>query len=454
LAPGDVDRLAATPRAAHFANNCRQTLVKRIIRIVGFALALLLLFLVAVVFSAGWLKRQNDRLRADTLKSRAAQFAEVLEIAHAGPPPWPDTFTQQLAQALDIEIVLLAATAAPPPPPIVSDTATWSFTHVIRNADGTPASYALVRLNPSPTVRAMLMLQRLSTLLLFLALMLVLALVLLVILDRRWLRTLDIDLANSPGPSESSSDFGMLSHLAERSVRQSAELEQEREERQRAEADGHLKQILLNRALQEKIDMGRDLHDGLIQSLYATGLTIQASRKAFDADPATARSQIDTALQTLNTAIREVRTYISGLGPEQLRQRSFADSVRAIVNHLAAGREIETDLRIDEEAAHSLAPSQLTDLLQIVREAVSNSLRHGGARHISIRLHRNGEELCLSAQDDGRGFDPHHAVRGHGLDNMQARADRLDAHLRCQSEPGRGARITLTFNVPTSHASP
>ncbi len=424
--------------------------MKRIIRIVGFALVLLILFLVTVVFSAGWLKRQNDRLRTDTLKARAAQFAEVLQLAHADPPPWTDAFTQQLSQALDVEITLLPSGPQQPTEPAADSSASWSFVHTFRGVDRVPVACAQIRVVPSPTVRATLMLQRLSVLLLFLALMLVLAMVMLVILDRRWLRTLDIDLGDNPPPRNSNTDFSMLSHLAERSVRQSAELEQEREDRQRAEADAHLKQILLNRALQEKIDMGRDLHDGLIQSLYATGLTIQAGRKALDADPATARSQIDTALQTLNAAIREVRAYISGLGPEQLRQRSFADSVRAIVGHLTAGREIETDLRIDEESMHRLTPDQLTDLLQIVREAVSNSLRHGGARRISIRLHRNGEELCLSAQDDGRGFDPRHAVRGHGLDNMQARADRLGAHLRCQSEPGQGTRLVLTLNAPAS----
>ena len=423
--------------------------MKRIIRIVGFALALLLLFLVTVSFSTGWLKRQNDRLQADTLKSRATQFAEVLALTQVGPPPWSETFTQQLAQALNVEITLSATPfASPAPPPAIASNAAWTFEHVFRDADGTPVSYAHIGVTPSPTVRALLMLQRLSALLLFLALMLVLAMVALVILDRRWLRTLEIDLGDTSSLRENSTDFGVISHLAERSVRQSAELEQEREDRQRAEADAHLKQILLNRALQEKIDMGRDLHDGLIQSLYATGLTIQAGRKALDAAPATARSQIDTALQTLNAAIREVRTYISGLGPEQLRQRSFADSVRAIVGHLAAGREIETDLRIDEEAARRLAPAQVTDLLQILREAVSNSLRHGGAHRISIRLNRDGNRLCLSAEDDGRGFDPQHAVRGHGLDNMQARADRLAAQLRCQSEPGRGTRLVLTLNAP------
>ena len=67
-----------------------------------------------------------------------------------------------------------------------------------------------------------------------------------------------------------------------------------------------------------------------------------------------------------------------------------------------------------------------------------------------MRLHRNGHELCLLVHDDGRGFDPLLITRGHGLDNMQARANRLGGQLRCASEPSEGTRLVLTFNAPTT----
>jgi signal transduction histidine kinase len=242
----------------------------------------------------------------------------------------------------------------------------------------------------------------------------------------------------------------MISHLAHHSALQSIELEKEREERQRAEADAHLKQILLNRALQEKIDMGRDLHDGLIQSLYATGLTIQAGRRALerDNDTSIARGQIDTALLSLNNAIREVRAYISGLGAEHVRQHSFTDSLRTVIDNLRADRPLDTDLRIDEQAVEQLDNDQTTDLLQITREAVSNALRHGHARQITIRLHRHGNETCLLIQDNGRGFDSTLVSRGHGLDNMQARAQRLKAKLHFESTLNQGTRLVLTITAP------
>ncbi|MBK8478950.1 MAG: ATP-binding protein [Opitutaceae bacterium] len=427
--------------------------MKRIIRILGLALGLLLLFLASLVFTNSWLRQQNEQLLRDTLHSRAAQFADILALAKAGPPPWTPELADQLSRALDAEILVLdtpPSTAQTPRPSTTS--IRWRFNHSFLNADGLPEAQVQVVLAPPPTVRAMALLQRVSAVLLSFALLLLLVLILLVVIDRRWLRSEDTTEASAPGAP--SGEFTVLSHLAARSARQSVELEQERSERQRAEADSHLNQVLLNRALQEKINMGRDLHDGLIQSLYATGLTIQAGRRALTQDPAEARNLIETALQTLNAAIREVREYISGLAPEKLQERSFADSVQTLAHNLAAGRPIDYDLRIDEEAARHIPPDHVTDLLQIVREAISNSLRHGGARHISVRLHRHGNAIALLVHDNGSGFDIHRAERGHGRDNMQARAARLGATLRCNSEAGVGTRIVVEFSAPPLPENP
>jgi signal transduction histidine kinase len=422
--------------------------MKRMIRIAGFAFALLLLFLAAVISTNIWLRKQNEQLLRETIRSRTAQFTEILALTQAGPPPWTEEFIQQLGQALGAEIIVRDA----PPPTGREGAATsgarWRFDHVFLDPEGNPVSYAQVSLPAPPTVRAMVLLQHISALLLFFAFLFLLVLILFVVIDRRWLHT--DDSREAPPHAAPDREFTVLSHLAARSAQQSAELEQERGDRQRVEADNHLKQILLNRALEEKIEMGRDLHDGLIQSLYATGLTIQAGRKALDHDPAVARNQMENALQTLNAAIREVRTYISGLGSEQLKQRSFAASVQALAQDLAAGREIAFELRIDEEAARHIPPDSVTDLLQIVREAISNSLRHGGARHVTVRLHREDNALALLVHDDGSGFDLKNAVRGRGLDNMQARASRIHASLHCHSEAGAGTRIVLEFAAAPS----
>jgi signal transduction histidine kinase len=137
-----------------------------------------------------------------------------------------------------------------------------------------------------------------------------------------------------------------------------------------------------------------------------------------------------------------------GLAPENLRRAGFARGLSALLGQLRAGRDAAFDLQIDEEAAGLLTPEQSIEALQIAREAVSNAFRHGRATLVTLRLQRSDCELCLLVQDNGTGFDPA-AVRGggHGLGNMQARADRLGAALRITSSPGEGTRVVATLPI-------
>jgi len=241
-------------------------------------------------------------------------------------------------------------------------------------------------------------------------------------------------------------EIGALAKLAETSVAQGEALVRERDNRQRAEENSFLNQQLLNRSLEEQIALGRDLHDGIIQSLYAAGLTIESARAVAKTDPVEADRRLAQCLQNLNHAIRDVRTYIAGLSPENLRQAGFAQALAALVAELGAGRDVRFDLKIDDTATALLSPPQSIEALQVAREAISNSLRHGGASLVTVRLHPGDGEVCLLVQDNGAGFDPvRRASSGHGLGNMQARANRLGAAVRIESRPGEGTRVVLMF---------
>ena len=103
-------------------------------------------------------------------------------------------------------------------------------------------------------------------------------------------------------------------------------------------------------------------------------------------------------------------------------------------------------VRLDESAEAQLDAAQLPDTLQIIRESVSNALRHGAATQIDIRLHEEGARLALLIQDNGTGFDPANvASGGHGLTNFRARAASLCAELKIDSRPGHGTRVVLTL---------
>jgi signal transduction histidine kinase len=242
-------------------------------------------------------------------------------------------------------------------------------------------------------------------------------------------------------------------HLALAAATQGEALVRERDVRQRTEESLLLQQRLVSQTLDEKVRLGRDLHDGTIQSLYATGLVLESTRDLLQRDPAEASRRLDTALKMINDTILSVRDHIKGLSPDNVRRDSLLAVLRAVAEELRAGRDAAFDYKIDDTAALRVSTEQLTQLVPLVREAVSNALRHGQARNITLRLHEGDNAVCLLVQDDGRGFDPK-AVRtggGHGLANMQARAEGMGGRLTFTSEPGAGTRIVLTLPI-ASHS--
>lgn len=246
-------------------------------------------------------------------------------------------------------------------------------------------------------------------------------------------------------------ELGTLARLAQTSVAQGEELNRERDVRRRAQEDAALRQQLLTRSLEEKIRLGRDLHDGIIQSLYAVGLTIESVRALLRASPGEADRRLEQSRAQINDAIRDVRAYITGLAPEHLRQTEFAQAMDTTLAELRAGRDVQFDIKIDDAAAGQLSPVQNEEALQIAREAVSNALRHGGASMITVRLHQGDREVCLLVQDNGVGFDARsRRDGGRGLDNMHARAERMGASLRVTSRPGDGARVVATIPIAQS----
>ena len=243
-------------------------------------------------------------------------------------------------------------------------------------------------------------------------------------------------------------EIGTLAKLAESSVAQGAELTRERDVRRRDEEDAQLRQHLLAQSVDEKIRLGRDLHDGIIQSLYAVGLTLESLRALMKSDPAAGERRLEETRAALNSAIRDVRTYITGLAPENLRRATFAQSLHSLLGDLRAGRAVQFEIKVDDEATALLSPEQTVEALQIAREAVSNALRHGGASVVTVRVHKGDREVGLLVQDNGEGFDAATGRDGgHGLGNMQARAERMGGHLRLTSQPHEGTRVVLTVPV-------
>jgi len=263
----------------------------------------------------------------------------------------------------------------------------------------------------------------------------------------------------TPDPVAARSEMRGLESLARATAAQGVELDHEREARHRSEQNLTLQQLLANQSLQDKISIGRDLHDGLVQTLYATGLVLETATQRLTAEPlapsapADAARLIDRAKTTLNVAIRQARGTIGELTPDALDLQSFSDAVTALLDHLDGERLQTRKVTLAPELPFFIEPTR-TELLQIIRESVSNALRHGAATRIEIEfVPLPDTRLRLTIRDDGQGFDPAAITRGRGLDNLAARARAIDAQLDIDAAPRRGTCITLILPVPASTGS-
>ncbi|MGH7763194.1 MAG: sensor histidine kinase [Candidatus Dormibacteraceae bacterium] len=207
----------------------------------------------------------------------------------------------------------------------------------------------------------------------------------------------------------------------------------------RAQAD--LRRLSL---MEERERIAKELHDGIIQSLFAVGMNLQGTAM-LAVSPDTA-ARIERSVGELDTVIRELRNYIFGLRPGILADRQLDEALRELAGDLGTRAHIPVNVDIDTAVAAALSPRS-TDIVQLTREALSNISRHAQATVVSLRLARHEATAVLAIEDDGVGFDVNRSSMGNGLRNMRERAAGLGAVLEIASAGGRGTRLRVQFPI-------
>src|SRR5262249_22640323 len=149
-----------------------------------------------------------------------------------------------------------------------------------------------------------------------------------------------------------------------------------------------------------------DLHDGIIQSIYAVSLSLEDVTDLVTSDPDEAAARVDRAIDRLQMTIADIRTFITGLGPDSTCGLGLA--LESMASDLLAGSGTALSMDLSGAAALDarLSPEAGHELVQIAREALSNVARRSGAARASLDLRFDGEIAELRVQDDGGGFDP------------------------------------------------
>jgi two-component system, NarL family, sensor histidine kinase DevS len=200
----------------------------------------------------------------------------------------------------------------------------------------------------------------------------------------------------------------------------------------------------------ERLRISRDLHDGIIQAIYAVTLSLEDVAELVEREPAEAVDRVDRSIDRLHTTIADIRRFITGLG-SGAGGPLLAESLEAVAFqvHGESDVELRLDLAGAEAVAGLLTPEEEHELVQIAREALSNVARHSGATSAALWLGREDDHVVLRVEDDGAGFDTG-ARRGSGhfgLANLRDRAASVGGTTQIQSTPGRGTRIIVRLPI-------
>jgi signal transduction histidine kinase len=195
--------------------------------------------------------------------------------------------------------------------------------------------------------------------------------------------------------------------------------------------------------LEERERIGMDLHDGIIQSIYAVGLALDFARLAVGEDPVLARGKIEQAIQGLNATIRDIRSYILDLRPRQLSGDTLMDGLKRLVEEFRINTQAEISLTGPEDGLSDLPTAHATALFHICQEALANVAKHSKAKRVSVQVWSAPERALLEVFDEGLGFDLNKmsVTLGHGLSNMHTRAHKVGGDVEITSEPGEGTTV-------------
>lgn len=198
---------------------------------------------------------------------------------------------------------------------------------------------------------------------------------------------------------------------------------------------------------EERARFGRDLHDGTIQSIYASGLHLEAV--ALNTSDPDARDEVRRVVGSLNTTIDGLRGYIRGLQAPDGGPAGIGGDLDRIVSDFASNSAVVATFQVSGvEQCGTLPDDAGQHLAHILREALANVARHAGPCTVDASLVFRPDEIDFVVSDTGRGFDPDQGAaaepgHGNGVRNMHERARWLGGRIVIEPGPSGGTRVVL-----------
>ena len=195
--------------------------------------------------------------------------------------------------------------------------------------------------------------------------------------------------------------------------------------------------------LEERNRIGMDLHDGVIQSIYGLGLSLENVLLSLNEDSVEAKQRVQSAIDGLNQVIHDLRSYILDLKPRQMGSDGLIGGIKRLVSEFKANTFAEVSLVSPQKWLNDLPESHSLALFHICQEALANAAKHAKAKNVQISLWKTKDRALMEIHDDGIGFDMEriNASIGHGLANMQTRVQTVGGDVEISSHVNEGTTV-------------
>lgn len=203
--------------------------------------------------------------------------------------------------------------------------------------------------------------------------------------------------------------------------------------------------------LSERTRMARDIHDTLSQGFTGIVIQLEGAEDVLDEAPhekETLRSHLTRARDLARESLAEARRSVWELRPPLLEQTDLATAFARSIEQITAETAVQTTFSL-RGVPRPLPPHLEDGLFRIGQEALSNALLHAQARHILVALTFDRQQVSLTVEDDGQGFDPlRESLHGFGLLSMRERVEQINGHFNIASSPEGGTRLQVEAPIP------
>lgn len=203
----------------------------------------------------------------------------------------------------------------------------------------------------------------------------------------------------------------------------------------------------------ERLRVSRQIHDGPAQTMTNLVLRAEICERLLDMDPTRAKTELSGLKSAVNNTLQETRRFIFDLRPMILDDLGLEPTLRRYVQQFAEKYKIEGGVTVNGLNGRLPLPMEVA-IFRIAQEALSNISRHAHANHAQVTIDANMDELTVTIEDDGAGFNVDESrmkdPKKTGLSSMKQRAEMFGGQVNVESAPGRGTRIVTTLPVDQS----